>query len=239
MLLVSRHVRLVCSSSIATPSARGIIGRSIKHSANNVLPSNAIRPFFKDPPVKEDCPICFLPMPVRILSCISRPPATILSVPINDFAKANEELAGVGTERYYACCGKTICRGCIHSFQCSDNNKKCPFCNSDRSNKTVVEHVEDLMKRVEANDPASMFMLANSYQHGLNGLQQDHAKAMELYARSANLGNSMAHNNLAGVYNVGGDLKKAKFHLEDGRTRSGTIQPCLYRSEVWRYGTSC
>ena len=42
--LVSRHVRLVCSSSIATPSARGIIGRSIKHSANNVLPSNAMRP---------------------------------------------------------------------------------------------------------------------------------------------------------------------------------------------------
>ena len=93
-------------------------------------------------------------------------------------------------------------------------NKKCPFCNYDRSNKTVVEHVEDLMKRVEANDPASMFMLANSYQHGLNGLQQDHAKAMELYSRAAELGCSAAHNNLAGVYHERGDMKKAKFHLE-------------------------
>ena len=121
-------------------------------------------------------------------------------------------------------------------------NKKCPFCNYDRSNKTVVEHVEDLMKRVEANDPALMFMLANSYQHGLNGLQQDHAKAMELYARSANLGNSMAHNNLAGVYNEGGGFEEGQVPPRGrgyGRTRSGTIQPCLYRSEVWRYGTSC
>ena len=32
---------------------------------------------FKDPPAKEDCPICFLPMPVRLLSCISLPDATI------------------------------------------------------------------------------------------------------------------------------------------------------------------
>ena len=26
---------------------------------------------FQDPPAKEDCPICYLPMPVRLLSCIS------------------------------------------------------------------------------------------------------------------------------------------------------------------------
>ena len=35
---------------------------------------------FKEPPAKEDCPICFLPMPIRLVSCISLPPATILSV---------------------------------------------------------------------------------------------------------------------------------------------------------------
>ena len=49
---------------------------------------------FKDTPdKKEDCPICFLPMPVQLICCISLPPATITSVPINDFAIANEELA--------------------------------------------------------------------------------------------------------------------------------------------------
>ena len=25
---------------------------------------------FKDPPAKEDCPICFLPMPEKLLSCM-------------------------------------------------------------------------------------------------------------------------------------------------------------------------
>jgi hypothetical protein len=53
---------------------------------------------FKDPPAKEDCPICFLPMPEKLLSCMMLPPATILSVPIFYFAMANEELANMSTE---------------------------------------------------------------------------------------------------------------------------------------------
>jgi hypothetical protein len=44
---------------------------------------------FKDPP-KEDCPICFLPMPIMLVTCILLPPATISSVPVHDFAEANE-----------------------------------------------------------------------------------------------------------------------------------------------------
>jgi hypothetical protein len=44
---------------------------------------------FKEPPPKEDCPICFLPMPYKLISCISLPPAAITSVPINDYAFAN------------------------------------------------------------------------------------------------------------------------------------------------------
>ena len=67
---------------------------------------------FKDSPAKEDCPICFLPMPLRLISCISLPPATISSVPIFNFAAANEGLAKMGTEQYYSCCGKSICGGC-------------------------------------------------------------------------------------------------------------------------------
>ena len=70
------------------------------------------------------------------------------------------------------------------------------------------------MKRVEVNDAASMFLLANYYQHGLRGVQHDHAKAMELYARAAELGCSKAHNRLAGIYYEAGDSKKAKFHCE-------------------------
>ena len=169
---------------------------------------------FKDPPPKEDCPICFLPMPVKLICCVSLPPATISSIPINDFAKANEESTTEETALYYPCCGKSICGGCIHSFRESGNTRRCPFCNSDQSNKTEEELVAEMMKRVEANDAASIKMLAGSHYHGLNGMLQDRAKAMELYGRAADLGSSKAHSSLGNIYYEGGDMKKAKFHLE-------------------------
>jgi MYND finger len=173
---------------------------------------------FKDPPSKEDCPICFLPMLKKFISCFSLPPATISSVPIYDFAIAHQELANISMYKYYPCCGKSICKGCAHSFSLS-GNENCPFCNSNRGSKTDEENVEDLMKRVAANDPGAIFVLAQLYSRGLGGLQQDQTKAMELYARSADLGNSDAHSKL-GMHHQGGDLKKAKFHYEvaAGRT---------------------
>jgi TPR repeat protein len=96
----------------------------------------------------------------------------------------------------------------------SGNIGKCPFCNSDRASKTEEERVEENMKRVEANDPTSICMLANQYYHGRVGFQQDLTKAMELYVRAANLDYSMAHFNLAFIYHEGGAPKKAKFHYE-------------------------
>jgi TPR repeat protein len=136
-----------------------------------------------------------------------------LSVPIFDFAIENEVLAAKATGLYYQCCGKSICAGCVHSFNQTGNDDKCAFCNADR-NKTLEEQNADMMKRVEANDPASICMLANSYHNGYHGLQQDHAKSMELFTKSAELGCSMAHYYLATIYDEGGNLKKAKFHYE-------------------------
>ena len=115
---------------------------------------------FQDPPAKEDCPICFLPMPVKLIACMTLPPATLFSVPIFDFAMANEELANIGTETYYSCCGKSICGGCFYSCCQSGNIDNCPFCNADRRGKTDEERVEEMMKRVEANDAGSMYQLA-------------------------------------------------------------------------------
>jgi TPR repeat protein len=73
---------------------------------------------------------------------------------------------------------------------------------------------EEIMKRVEANDAGAMFAMGNSFLHGLLGLQQDYAKAIELYTRAADLGYSEAHYNLSKLYHEGGDMKKVKFHLE-------------------------
>jgi hypothetical protein len=65
----------------------------------------------KDPPAKEDCPICFLPMPVRLICCISLPPATIISVPINDFAIANTELVNEDMETYFRAAERAFVKG--------------------------------------------------------------------------------------------------------------------------------
>ena len=168
---------------------------------------------FKDPPAKEDCPICFLPMPKIMICCASLPPATRLSVPICDLVFANEGLADEEMAQYYSCCGKFICKGCIHSFQCSGNLEHCPFCKAVIS-KTDEEKVEGVMKRVKANDASAMCFLSNLYHGGLRGLQQDQERAVELLTRAAELGYGGAQYNLGVYYYEGGDLKKAKFHYE-------------------------
>jgi TPR repeat protein len=144
---------------------------------------------------------------------MSLPPATILSVPIYEFAIANVELAKMDTDEYYPCCGKSICNGCAHSFRESGNDEKCPFCNAE-INKTDEELVGEITKRADANDATSICLLAYCYYKGLSGVQQDQTKAMELYNRATELGCSKAHNQLAGIYRRGGNLKKTKFHVE-------------------------
>jgi TPR repeat protein len=153
-------------------------------------------------------------MPNKLISCVSLPPATISILPIYDFAQANKKLADEATEKYYPCCGKSICGGCIHSFRKSGNDDKCPFCNSNRSSRTREEMVGEFMKRAAVNDPGAICLLAGYYYHGRVGLQQDHAKAMELYAKAADLGCSQAHCRLGDIYREGGNMKKAKLHLE-------------------------
>ena len=111
-----------------------------------------------------------------------------------------------------------------------------PFCDSDRNSrnsKTRDEQVEDNMKRVEANDAFSICMLADSYYHGLNGFQQDQTKAMELYARAADLGNRAHHHLAAFTYHLSSrrheegqvPLRGRRF----GRERSGKKHPWMHR----------
>jgi hypothetical protein len=138
-----------------------------------------------------------------------------MSVPVYDFAIANEELVDKDTETYCPCCGKTICAGCLYSCCVPGNTRKCPFCNSERKiNATDEDKIAELMKRVEANDTNSIYALGTFYYHGQLGLSQDQEKAKQLLMRAAELGYSHAHCLLANVHEEGGDLKKAKFHYE-------------------------
>jgi TPR repeat protein len=142
------------------------------------------------------------------------PPATIISVPINDYAEANDELKTLATEIYYSCCGKSVCCGCIHSFRKSGNMGRCPYCQSDREGKTDEDCVEEIMRRVEVNDADAIYMLGNYYHHGEHGLLPDREKALELWTQAAKIGSSQAHFHLGNEYRQRGDSKKAKFHYE-------------------------
>jgi TPR repeat protein len=189
---------------------------------------------FKDPPPKEDCPICFLPLPSTIISCISLPDATILSVPIFDFANANDGLSKAMVQYYY-CCGKSICRGCSYSFNQTGNNEKCPFCNAERTSNPTFE-IEQMTNRAEANDAGAIWTLASCYYFGRGGLQQDHTMAMELFTRAAELGDSMAHFNLGFIYREGGDLKKSKLHLETAAMAGSEMARCSIGSIEFKSG---
>ena len=102
-------------------------------------------------------------------------------------------LAKKDMEDYYPCSGKSICAGCIHSLHGSGNDVKCPFCSSARGSKTNEDMIEEIMKRVEANNDTGSMWLAYLYFKGAMGVQQDRTKAKELLLRAAKLGLSKAH----------------------------------------------
>jgi TPR repeat protein len=158
---------------------------------------------------------------------VSLPPATILSVPIDEFAAANEELAKDDTEEYYTCCGKYICRGCIYSFFQSGNIGKCPHCKAERRTRLDEENnIKEMMKRVAVNDSRAMCELAQYYYRGRGGLQQDQEKGIELLIRAAELGSSRANSCLGVIYYERGNLKKAKFHYEAAAMAGDEMARC-------------
>ena len=129
---------------------------------------------FKDPPPKEDCPICMQPMPFSNGVC------------------------GVGTV-YQGCCGKTICCGCESAAHNEMNKGKlkrcCPFCRIPvpRSDKELLKMYH---KRLNMNDAPAFDQLGSAYMEG-DGLPRDLKKALELWNKAAELGSCKAHYNLS------------------------------------------
>jgi TPR repeat protein len=97
-----------------------------------------------------------------------------------------------------------ICKGCIYSFRMSGNHEQCAFCKTQRKGKTEEKEVKEMMKQVKAKDASAMYHLARYYQRD-GGLLQDRPKALELYARAAQLGSCRAHFSLGTEYDLGGD----------------------------------
>jgi len=141
---------------------------------------------FAPPPPREDCPICFLPMP-----------------------------ASVDQTTYKVCCGKVICCGCLVAAANVENNThspKCPFCRNKAVNSDS-KLVKQYRKRMEENnDCIATYGLAGMYLFGNMGLPQDTSKAIELLTLASEQGSLEAAVNLANMYEEGNgvtrDVKK-------------------------------
>jgi len=151
---------------------------------------------FKQPPPKDDCPICF------------------------------QQLPSLHTgSRYKTCCGKTICSGCSYAPVYDDQGNKvdedkqneCAFCRVVAP-KSIEEMMERERNRMEKDDPIAISDLGSYYRDGLHGFPRDYTKALELYHRAVELGYSKAYNGIGYAYQYGQgvevDIKKASHYFE-------------------------
>ena len=147
---------------------------------------------FKEHPPNEDCPICFLPME-----------------------------RGYKKTAFHACCGKTICDGCIYAMDEEARGRGkidlCAFCREPNPSSDE-ELIEQLKRLVEAGNADAFNALAGAYARGNLGMQQNWSKANELFLRAGELGCAVAYYNLGNSYDDGRgvevDKKKAKHYLE-------------------------
>mmetsp|Transcript_11318 Transcript_11318/g.20109 ORF Transcript_11318/g.20109 Transcript_11318/m.20109 type:complete len:290 (-) Transcript_11318:73-942(-) len=170
---------------------------------------------FKQPPPKEDCPICFLPLP------------------------------SMHETFYQSCCGKTLCNGCVYEITtetdicpfCRESAAVSDEESLARCNKrmeagdAIAFHIlgthysigdwglpQDskkalkLMQRaIELGLTDAHLDIAGIYMHAA-GLERDSKKVIYHYQHAAMGGNEIARNNL-GVYETeAGNIKRAVKH---------------------------
>ena len=144
---------------------------------------------FKLPQPPEDCPICMLPLPLLYTG-----------------------------HKYYSCCGKEICSGCVHAVVLRDEDEqKCPFCRTPAPD-SEEEAIEINKKRVEVGDAEAMYILGSCYSEGTYGLPRNRAKALELWNQAGEIGFAEAYFNIGNSYYTGEgverDEKKADHYYE-------------------------
>jgi TPR repeat protein len=78
------------------------------------------------------------------------------------------------------------------------------------------------------NDTCAIHVLGNHYHHGDSGLQQNHAKAIELWTQAAELSSSEAHFQLGVNFDKEGEIR---------RKRSYTTMSQLWLDMMWQDAT--
>ena len=143
---------------------------------------------FKDHPPPEDCPICFLPLPLD-----------------------NRQVV------FESCCGKMICSGCVYAMAEREGAELCAFCRTPCA-ESEKEYVKRLKKLMEKGNGRAVYVLGAHYADGTLGLPQNRAKANELHLKAGELGCADAYFSMGSAYDDGRDVevdtKKAKYYYE-------------------------
>src|SRR5210317_187729 len=112
---------------------------------------------------------------------------------------------------FYSCCSKVVCEGCVYANLKSNGNFDCPFCR-EPAPKDDVECIKRKMERIKANDPVAMCEMGTiRYEEG------DYDNAVKYWTKAAELGDVIAHYQLADSYHEGDVVEKdeemAVYHL--------------------------
>lgn len=154
---------------------------------------------FKEPPPPEECPLCFVPLPLDASQIF-----------------------------FQSCCGKRICCGCDYGMFLSEGKAElCAFCrtpdvpasvgeeNIQRVNEENIKRTTKLMSKGNA---WAYYTLAGCYIREEWGLRQDLVKANELLLKAGQLGSAEAYCNLGNSYQsargVARDMKKCVYYWE-------------------------
>jgi tetratricopeptide (TPR) repeat protein len=115
-----------------------------------------------------------------------------------------------------SCCCKVICNGCNYANQKREFEQglepRCAFCR-EPSPKSDEEHNKNVMERIKKNDPVAMTQMGKIHEK-----EGDFGKALEYWAKAAELGDADAHCGLGMLYyngtGVEKDEKKFVYHFE-------------------------
>lgn len=224
---------LICGDDTVTPKRSRSIQNTLHLTDALVRASIRIAPIFDDSlreaalewhekalfqshSPTEECPICHLPLPLEGNKISLR-----------------------------ACCGKTLCLGCIWAVAqegADSNTCPCPFCRSEpyKSNDEYLQMLKTLIKNKHT---LALGQLGTHYYEGSVGLTRDRDKAFKLWSEAGEAGgdNGSAYFNIATLYLGWADhnnFHKVRYYYEkaailgsvEARFHLGRIEKHLYEN---------
>ena len=113
---------------------------------------------FKEPPPPEECPICFLTLPIMYKSSL-----------------------------FKSCCGKVICCGCIYAMKKNEGVELCPFCRTPSVSREK-EDIERVKKLMDSGNAEAFFAMEISIPAALVVCKEIGQRLVRCGSRRGNLG---------------------------------------------------